>query len=342
VLRLDVASLELESALDETMTDKHNVYFTRDGELVHLQTNPHFCAEGEEPLDIKIDEDGEFRGLSHETIWHAGAGLIEIMSNEKGQILIISEYQDDTIYSFHSHEDNCIWFSFWDDFPSRMFPFVKDYETSEHNSHIGPDHEEYVIVNNRNAIRVGRFNKRPINQIFDFELGVWVSDPHRVFCLLNSEVDSDDPWDLPGWGDLNDLKSMTKEEVEVFIAQEQKERHFKITNFSVSKPLPLPLPLDTYVAGTFAYQAKDVQDRLAAGDRLKLRLEPTNRHDPWAIEVYTTDDIKLGYVPHAINKPYVELMDEGYEMLTQIIAVEPGQDGDIDIRLNLSVHVPKG
>jgi len=306
-----------------------------------LQANPHFCSEGEEPLNIKIDEEGEFRGLSHEILWHAGAGLIDILPNENAQIIIISEYQDDTIYSFHSHEDNCIWFSFWDDFPSRIFPYVKDYETSEHNSHIGPDQEKYAIVNNNPAIKVGRFNTRPINQVFDFELGVWVEDSHWVYCLLNSDDDPDDAWDWPPKDEPNDIKWVSKKEVEVHIAKEQKERHFIITDFSVSKPLSLPLPLNTYVAGTFAYQAKEVQHCLAAGDRLKLRLEPTNRHDPWAIEVYTTGDIKLGYLPHAINKPYVELMDEGYKVLTEIIDIEPDWDGDIEIRLSLGHHVHK-
>ena len=72
------------------MLEKPKVYFTRDGELVHLQTNPYFSAEGEEPLDIKIDGEGKFHGLSHETLWHAGAGLMEILPNGNGQILVIS------------------------------------------------------------------------------------------------------------------------------------------------------------------------------------------------------------------------------------------------------------
>jgi hypothetical protein len=321
------------------MTDKPKVYFTRDGELVHLQTNPNFCAKDRKPLDIKMDPDGEFHGLSHETLWHAGAGLIEILPNENGQIIVISEYQDDTIYSFHSHEDNCIWFSFWDDFPSRIFPFVKDYETSEENSHIAPDHEKYAIVNNSLAVKVGSYKKRGINQIFDFELGIWVEDSHWVYCLLNSDSDPDDAWDWPPKDDPNNIKWVSKKKVEGHIAKEQKKRKFKITDFSVPTPTPIPLPLNTYVAGTFAYQAKEVHHLLSIGDKLKLCLEPTNRHDPWAIEIFTTDDIKLGYVPHAVNRPYVELMDEGLEVFAEIIAIETDQYEDIEIRLSLAPPV---
>jgi hypothetical protein len=317
------------------MTDKPKVYFTREEELVHLQTNPHFCVEGEVPLEIKIDQDGEFRGLSYGTLWDAGAGIIESSPKGKWNITEISDTQDDHIFSFETHIDDCIWSSYWDDLPSTRYAFVKDYETSQANSHIGPDHENYVIVNNNLAIKVGVHNRRPIKQVFDFELGVWVEDHHWVYCLLNNEVYSDDPWDLPGWGDINnDLKWVPKEEVETYIAKEQKESHLKITDFSVPTPTPLPLPVDTYLAGSFAYEVEKVRDLLSPGDRLKLRLEPTNRFDPWAIEVFTMADIKLGYVPSDVNKPYVEIMDEGYEILAEIMAVDPDRDGDIEIRLS--------
>lgn len=93
------------------------------------------------------------------------------------------------------------------------------------------------------------------------------------------------------------------------------------------------VPLDTYVAGTFAYHAKEVCRHLLPGDRLKLRLEPSNRFDHWAIEVLTADDVKLGYVPRAINKPFVELMEKGHEVHAEVIAIEPDQYEDIEIRL---------
>ena len=67
---------------------------------------------------------------------------------------------------------------------------------------------------------------------------------------------------------------------------------------------------------------------------MKLCLEPTNRFDRWAIEVFTFDDIKLGYVPRAVNKPYVALMDKGHEVFAEIISVETDRDEDIEIRLS--------
>ncbi len=83
------------------MAEKPKAYFTRDGDLVRIQTNPNFCPKGKEPLDIRIDTDGEFRGLSRETLWYAGAGLIEITPKGKSRITKVSEDQSDEVYSFH-------------------------------------------------------------------------------------------------------------------------------------------------------------------------------------------------------------------------------------------------
>lgn len=315
------------------MTDEPKAYFTRDGDLVRIRTNPNFCAEGREPLDIKIDTEGEFRGISHETLWHAGAGILEISTKGKWKITEISEDQGDDIYSLLSHEDDCIWGSYWDDFCSRRYAFVKDYETSQANSRIPADYEEYAIVNDHVAIKVGSYNKRPIRQIFDCELGVWVDNSNGVYNLIY-EDDPDDAWGWPPKDDDNNIKLVSKEKVEAHIANEQKERHLKITDFSVSTSSSLPLPLDTYLAGTSAYQAEKVRHLLSPGDKLKLCLEPTNRFDRWAIEVFTFDDIKLGYVPRVVNKPYVALMDKGHEVFAEIISVETDRDGDIEIRLS--------
>ncbi len=100
--------------------------------------------------------------------------------------------------------------------------------------------------------------------------------------------------------------------------------------------LPLELlPLDTYVAGTYYYQADEVRHMLLPSERLRLRREPTNPHDPAAIEVFTTDNIKLGYVPAAANQPFAEMMDHGYQVTAQVIATKPEHYRDIDIQLRL-------
>ena len=187
------------------MTDEPKAYFTRDGDLVRIQANPNFCAEWRKPLDIKIDTDGKFRGLSHETLWHAGAGILEISPKGKWKIAEISDTQDDDIYSFLSDEDDCIWGSFWDDYPSRRFAFIKNYETSASNFCIPADYEKYAIVNNHVAIKVGFYNRKPINQIFDCELGVWVKNANGVYNLTGGD-DPDDAWDWPPKEDGNNIK----------------------------------------------------------------------------------------------------------------------------------------
>lgn len=218
------------------MTDKPKVYFTREEELVHLQTNPHFCVEGEEPLEIKIDQAGEFRGLSYGTLWDAGAGIIERSPKGKWNITEISDTPDDHIFSFEALEDDCVWGSYYDDFPSKRYAFVKDFETSQANSMILPDHEKYAIVNSNVAVKVGVHKRKAFHQIYDHEIGEWKEDFNIVYCLMSSDDGSDDPWDWPSKDDSNDIKWVSKEEVEAHIAKEQKERHLKITDFSAPKP----------------------------------------------------------------------------------------------------------
>jgi len=154
------------------MTKKSNAYFTRYGGEVHVRANRNFCAEGEEPLDEKVRLGGKCCGLSYDTLWDAGAGVIEISPKGEGQITEISEDQDDKIYCFLSRMDDCVWDSSLDDDPTKLIPFVKDFETSQANKGLHHDYEKYAIVNDYIAVKVGVHNKRPLNRIFDYELVV--------------------------------------------------------------------------------------------------------------------------------------------------------------------------
>jgi hypothetical protein len=44
--------------------------------------------------------------------------------------------------------------------------------------------------------------------------------------------------------------------------------------------------------------------------RLVLKPEPTNPHDPNAIEVYSTAGVKLGYIPRVDNKGILERLND--------------------------------
>ncbi len=52
-------------------------------------------------------------------------------------------------------------------------------------------------------------------------------------------------------------------------------------------------------------------DSLTPGTELTLCREPDNRHDKWAIAIYTADGVRLGYVRMGKNETVARLMDLG-------------------------------
>lgn len=77
--------------------------------------------------------------------------------------------------------------------------------------------------------------------------------------------------------------------------------------------------LTAHVAGTPHCQEEDILDTLYIGQELFLRREPDNPHDYFAIEVFTKDGVKLGYVPRRRNRGIAHYMDHGIAFSTRII-----------------------
>ena len=71
------------------------------------------------------------------------------------------------------------------------------------------------------------------------------------------------------------------------------------------------------VAGFQYHDGEAVWTRLAAGDSLRLRREPDNRHDRQAVAVYW-EDSKLGYVPRIENTAVSQMMDRGERLTARI------------------------
>jgi hypothetical protein len=74
------------------------------------------------------------------------------------------------------------------------------------------------------------------------------------------------------------------------------------------------------VAGFSYYEGMEeaVFNALAVGDELELRREPENPHDPNAIEVYTQNGYKLGYVPMIENPIPAALADQNIAIGAEI------------------------
>jgi hypothetical protein len=84
------------------------------------------------------------------------------------------------------------------------------------------------------------------------------------------------------------------------------------------------------IAGFYYYEGMEeaVFNALAVGDELELRREPENPHDPNAIEVYTQNGYKLGYVPMIENPIPAALADQNIAIGAEIsgLATIPGSD----------------
>lgn len=95
--------------------------------------------------------------------------------------------------------------------------------------------------------------------------------------------------------------------------------------------------LETHIAGLVHYHIDAVADWIAPGLALSLRREPANPHDELAIEIFTTDGFKLGYVPRQRNAVLGRLMDAGKLLLAEIAQVGDWH-GQLDVRIKITLR----
>ena len=72
------------------------------------------------------------------------------------------------------------------------------------------------------------------------------------------------------------------------------------------------------IAGFQYYDGYDIFDQLVVGDELELRRQPDNPYDDKAIEVYTRDGHKLGYIPRIANPIPAALADQNIAIGAEI------------------------
>lgn len=83
--------------------------------------------------------------------------------------------------------------------------------------------------------------------------------------------------------------------------------------------------LTFFVAGFQYYDGMEVEYLLKKGMPLLLNRQPHNRYDNYAIEVFC-GEAKLGFIPRTDNKVIADLMDQGVEVLGEIIELNPDAD----------------
>lgn len=86
--------------------------------------------------------------------------------------------------------------------------------------------------------------------------------------------------------------------------------------------MPNTILATVYIAGMKHYAPEGFSDKFLAGDMIELRLEPTNKFDPNAIELFWQDKSetshKVGYVPRPLNTLVFEHMLAGHNVQAQI------------------------
>lgn len=77
------------------------------------------------------------------------------------------------------------------------------------------------------------------------------------------------------------------------------------------------------VAGYGYYNGESIINGLRRGEVLRLVPEPHNEFDGFAVEIRTSDGIKLGYVPRSDNRAIFRLLRQGAKVVGRVEAIRP-------------------
>lgn len=80
------------------------------------------------------------------------------------------------------------------------------------------------------------------------------------------------------------------------------------------------LVLECHIAGTSYLDLEEVEPDLKENDRFLLLREPENKFDQFAVAIYTTGKIKLGYLPRDKNETISRLMDSGKMIFASMLS----------------------
>ncbi|WP_449426793.1 HIRAN domain-containing protein [Rhodanobacter umsongensis] len=94
---------------------------------------------------------------------------------------------------------------------------------------------------------------------------------------------------------------------------------------------------DCRIAGSQYYDCLAVLPDLRPGDRLQLRRQPDNPHDPRAVEVLWHDR-KLGYLPRLDNAAAASLLDRAHDLRGEILAIDDPKEEWEPVRLRVWAH----
>lgn len=77
--------------------------------------------------------------------------------------------------------------------------------------------------------------------------------------------------------------------------------------------------LECHIAGTSYLELEEVEPDLKVGDRFFLIREPDNEFDRFAVAIYSSSKIKLGYLPKGRNETIARLLDAGKMIFASLV-----------------------
>lgn len=72
-------------------------------------------------------------------------------------------------------------------------------------------------------------------------------------------------------------------------------------------------------------------------DILALKLEPDNEFDPDAVEIFNSDNVKLGYVPRYYSKQVTKMINSNKKAVCKVIQFNPNSNCRECIKVNLTI-----
>ena len=128
---------------------------------------------------------------------------------------------------------------------------------------------------------------------------------------------------------LNFIKRLTAAFLSLFIpkstlANNQKRRYF-LTKF--------------YIAGFYYYEGDSVVQKLKLGEELIIVQEPSNPFDRRALEIYTKENVKLGYVPRYENPIPSRLLRQNVKIIGIVDKINLGESDWRKVRVSLFAEV---
>ena len=84
-----------------------------------------------------------------------------------------------------------------------------------------------------------------------------------------------------------------------------------------------PKNIIDYITGWRYYDGESVFQRLKVGDILHLRRQPDNQYDRYAVEIFSSEGIKLGFVSRVYSKIVSSALAEKRVVVVTITELNP-------------------